>query len=65
MTNQHFRLELNIGAAEPLPRIVEDKREEDDVFSEGDLNEKYPPANEEEKIRIESTRGKLNQWFPF
>lgn len=63
--NQNFRLELNIGAVEPLPRIVEDKREEDDVFSEGDPREKYPPANEEEKKRIESTRGKLNQWFPY
>lgn len=39
---------------------MEDKREEDDAFSEGDLREKYPPADEDEKQRIESTRGKLS-----
>ena len=63
--NQLFRLELNIGNNEPLPRIVEDKRGEDDVFSEGDPREKYPPANEEEKQKIEVTRVKLSTWFPF
>jgi hypothetical protein len=35
--NQHFRLELNIGSNEPLPRIKEVKREDEDMFSEGDF----------------------------
>lgn len=65
--NQNFRLELNISATvEPLPRIMEmDKREEDDIFSDTDMGQKYPPKNEEEKKQIEVTRGKLNQWFPY
>jgi hypothetical protein len=63
--NQHFRIELNIGAHEPLPRIIEDKRGEDDIFSEGDPKEKYKPVNEEEKKYIEDTRGKLSLWFPY
>lgn len=63
--NLHFRMELNIGNSEPLPRIAEDKKGEDDVFSEGDPKERYPPANEVEKQKIEVTRGKLSQWFPY
>jgi len=32
---RHFRLELNIGAEQPLPKIMEDKRGEDgDLLSE-------------------------------
>jgi hypothetical protein len=37
LMNQHFRLELNIGSNEPLPRIKEVKREDEDMFSEGDF----------------------------
>lgn len=58
--NQHFRLELNIGKNEPLPRISEDKHGEDEVFSEGDPRERYPPSNQEEKQKIEVTRNKLS-----
>lgn len=63
--NQHFRQELNIGTEEPLPRIVEEKGGEDDMFSEGDLRKKYPPVSEDEKRGIEEMRGRLSQWFPY
>jgi hypothetical protein len=63
--NQHFRLELNIGSNKPLPRIAEDKKEDDYMFSEGNPREKYPPANEEERQKIEMTRSKLSMWFPY
>ena len=62
---RHFRLELNIGTEEPLPKIMEDKRGEDDndLFSEGDPRDLYP-ATEEEKKELEATRGRLSAWFP-
>jgi hypothetical protein len=63
--NQHFRIELNINAKEPLPRLNEDKRREANIFSEGDPREKYEPPNEEEKMKIENVRGKLSLWFPY
>lgn len=60
---RHFRLELNIGHDEPLPKIMEDKRGEDDLISETDPKDKYP-IKEEEKQRIEVTQGRLTNWFP-
>lgn len=39
---KYFRLELNIGNDEPLPKIKEDKQGEDDLISETDPREKYP-----------------------
>ena len=54
MMTRHFRLELNIGHDEPLPKIMEDKRGEDDLISEIDPTDKYP-IKEEEKQRIELT----------
>jgi hypothetical protein len=61
---RHFRMELNIGAEAPLPKIMEDKRGEDgDMLSEADPRELYP-VKEEEKINIENTRDKLCEWFP-
>ena len=48
---RHFRLELNIGHDEPLPKIMEDRRGEDDLISELDPKDKYP-IKEEEKQRI-------------
>jgi hypothetical protein len=47
LMNMHFRIELNINN-EPLPRINEVKKEEEDIFSEEDFREKYPPKDEEE-----------------
>ena len=44
---RHFRLELNIGHEEPLPKIMEDKRGEDDLISETDPREKFPVTEEE------------------
>ena len=52
---KHFRLELNIGNEKPLPRIVEDKRGEDDLISETDPRDKFP-ITEAEKPKIEQTR---------
>lgn len=47
---RHFRLELNIGSEEPLPRITEDKRGEDgELLSDTDPREKYPISVEERK----------------
>lgn len=61
---RHFRLELNIGAEQPLPKIIEDKRGEDgDLLSEQDPRELYP-VKEEEKVNIEVTRDRLCEWFP-
>ena len=60
---RHFRLELNIGHDEPLPKIMEDKRGEDDLISETDPRDKFP-VTEEEKQRIEVTQGRLTNWFP-
>ena len=57
-------MELNIGPNEPLPRINEVKKEEEDLFSEEDFREKYP-QNEEEKVNIDMTREKLSKWFPY
>ena len=64
MINQHFRLELNISSNEPLPRINEAKKEDEEVFSEVDFREKYPPQEEEQK-NIVVTRDKLSLWFPY
>jgi len=44
--NQHYRLELNIGSNEPLPRIKEVKREEEDVFFDPEFRKKIIPHNE-------------------
>ena len=64
MMTKHFRLELNVTQEEPLPKIMEDKRgEDDDLVSEADPRELYP-ATEEEKQKIEVTRGRLTAWFP-
>ena len=41
--NSHFRVELNIASNEPLPKIMEDKKGEDDIFSEMDPKERYAP----------------------
>ena len=41
--NSHFRVELNIASNEPLPKIMEDKRGEDEMFSEADPKEKFAP----------------------
>ena len=60
---RHFRLELNIGHDEPLPKIMEDRRGEDDLISELDPRDKFP-IKEEEKQRIEVAQGKLTNWFP-
>ena len=55
LTTQHFRLELNIGQEKPLPKIMEDKRGEDDLISETDPRDKFP-IKEEEKTKIDQTR---------
>ena len=50
---KHFRLELNIGSEEPLPKIVKDRRaEEGDLIAEPDPRVKYPPTAEEQ-MKIE------------
>lgn len=59
---KHFRLELNIGNEKPLPRILEDKRGEDDLISETDPREKFP-ITEAEKPKIEQTRAQVTNWF--
>lgn len=41
--NSHFRRELNIGANEPLPKILEDRKGEDEMLSETDPKEKFAP----------------------
>ena len=59
-------MELNVPSHEPLPRIQEVKRgEEEDYVTEGDANDRYPVVNEEEKRSIERTREKLSHWFPY
>lgn len=60
---KHFRLELNIGQEKPLPKIMEDKRGEDDLISETDPREKFP-ITEAEKPKIEQTRVQVTSWFP-
>lgn len=58
-------MELNISSNEPLPRIAEVRRaEEEELFSDGDFREKYAPKDDEEKQKIEVTRDKLSMWFP-
>lgn len=63
LMTRHFRLELNIGQEKPLPRIVEDKRGEDDLISETDPRDKFP-ITEAEKPKIEQTRAQVTNWFP-
>jgi len=53
-------MELNISSNEPLPRINEVKREEEDIFSGRRFREKYPPKDEEEKKSIVVTRDRLS-----
>ena len=61
---KHFRLELNIGSEDPLPKIREDRQgEEGDLISETDPREKYP-ISAEEKSKIEKTQNLLQAWFP-
>ena len=60
---KHFRLELNIGQEKPLHKIMEDKREEDDLISETDPRDKFP-ITEAEKPKIEHTRVQVTSWFP-
>ena len=55
LMTKHFRIELNIGNEKPLPRIMEDKRGEDDLISETDPRDKFP-ITEAEKPKIEQTR---------
>ena len=52
LMTKHFRLELNIGQEKPLPKIVEDKRGEDDLISETDPRDRFP-ITEAEKPQIE------------
>lgn len=52
LMTKHFRMELNIGQEKPLPRIMEDKRGEDDLISETDPRDKYP-ITDAEKQKIE------------
>lgn len=63
LMTRHFRLELNIGNEKPLPKIVEDKRGEDDLVSETDPRDKFP-ITEAEKPQIEETRAQVSCWFP-
>ena len=63
LMTKHFRLELNIGQEKPLPKIMEDKRGEDDLISETDPREKFP-ITEAEKPKIEQTRVQVTSWFP-
>jgi len=62
---KHFRLELNIGADEPLPnRMREQMPDTDgDLIAETDPREKYQTSAEEKKA-IEKTRNLLAAWFP-
>lgn len=63
LMSKHFRLELNIGQEKPLPRIMEDKRGEDDLISETDPRDKFP-ITDAEKPKIEQTRAQVTNWFP-
>jgi hypothetical protein len=50
---KHFRLELNIGSEEPLPKILEDRRGEDsELITETDPRVKYP-ISAEERLKID------------
>jgi len=60
---QHFRLELNIGSDEPLPVVIECNQGEGLSESEKDPRQLFP-ATEEEKTKIEATRGHVTAWFP-
>lgn len=62
LMTKHFRLELNIGNEKPLPRIMEDKRGEDDLISETDPREKFP-ITEAEKPKIEQVQSQVTNWF--
>lgn len=62
--NQLFRMELNISSLEPLPRIAEAGKEEDEVLSHSDFRDKYAPKDEEERAILDVTRNKLSTWFP-
>ena len=56
---QYFRMELNLGQEKPLPKIIEDKRGEEDFVSDSDPRDKFP-IKEEEKTKIDETRDQLN-----
>ena len=62
LLTQHFRLELNIGQEKLMPKILEDKRGEDDLLSETDPRDKYP-IKEEEKVMLDQTRAQVSEWF--
>eukprot|EP00347_Sterkiella_histriomuscorum_P001867 403370376 len=65
LMNQHYRLELNIGSNEPLPRIKEAKREEDtDVFFDQEYRKRMHPDNEIENKALINTRETVSMWFP-
>jgi hypothetical protein len=45
-----------------MPKILEDKRGEDDLLSETDPRDKYP-IKEEEKVMLDQTRAQVSEWF--
>lgn len=65
---KYFRVELNIGQNEPLPKIVEEQAEGERskpslLEDSQDLGKKYPPKNEQEQKQIADTRNKVSLWF--
>jgi hypothetical protein len=62
--NQHYRLELNIGSNEPLPRIKEVRREEEDVFFDPEFRKRILPSNEIEQKKLLDARETISVWFP-
>jgi hypothetical protein len=61
---RHFRLELDIGQEQPLPKIAEVTGVEEDAGDQTDLSIKTFAVPEEEKPKLEATRDRLTVWFP-
>lgn len=61
---RHFRLELDIGHEQPLPRIAEEGAVDEEGGELGEQSEPHYLVPEEEKPQLEAARNRINSWFP-
>lgn len=61
---RHFRLELDIGHEQPLPRIAEEGIVDEEGGEQADQNEPRYQVPEEEKPQLEAARDRITGWFP-
>ena len=61
---RHFRLELDIGHEQPLPRIAEEGPVDEEGGELGDVSEPHYSVPEEEKPQLEAARNRITGWFP-